>query len=149
VDGTVPAPPKDDTEREAIQKRWDSMIRESRSPDYPRNASQILVGMFTPETDPVLRERIELAMLAAPQHVAASAREGMEAFALQGINDAYPKLRAIAMMVKRGDPARYRTFLSQHFHLIDYVEFEGSGHFVMMEQPDKFNAALRAFLDNK
>ena len=60
-----------------------------------------------------------------------------------------PGRPAIAVMVKRGTSGPYRDFLKQHFQLLDYVEFDDSGHFVMMEQPEKFNAVLREFLRRK
>jgi pimeloyl-ACP methyl ester carboxylesterase len=33
--------------------------------------------------------------------------------------------------------------------LVDFRELEGVGHFLMMEQAERFNAILREFLDRK
>jgi pimeloyl-ACP methyl ester carboxylesterase len=33
------------------------------------------------------------------------------------------------------------------FPKIEYVEMPGTGHFVMMEQPEEFNRLLTSFLD--
>ena len=149
VDGFVPQPPKDDAARERVKAQMDAMVKAARAPDYKAGLPAMLAGMFTPRTDPLLRERIELTMLAAPQYVSASAREGMTAMSLTGLTERYPAMPAIAVMVKRGTSDPYRDFLKQHFQLVDFVEFDNSGHFVMMEQPAKFNAVLRQFLERK
>jgi len=138
VDGTVPQPPKDNAERERIRAGWSGM---SRAP-----VAQMLAGMFTPHTDPLLRERIELIMLAAPDYVRNSARDGMREMFLTGLKGSFPKMPAIAIAAKHGDSSGTRAFLKDHFQLVDYVEFDGAGHFLMMEQPEKFNRVLSDFL---
>jgi len=52
-------------------------------------------------------------------------------------------------MVKRDNSAGYQEFLKEHFNLVGYREFDDAGHFLMMEQPEKFNQILREFLDRK
>ena len=52
-------------------------------------------------------------------------------------------------MVKRNNATQYQEFLRAHFHLVGYRDFDGAGHFLMMEQPHAFNKMLREFLDRK
>jgi len=53
------------------------------------------------------------------------------------------------MMVKRYNSALYEDFLKEHFDLVEYRDFEGAGHFLMMEQPAAFNELLERFLDRQ
>jgi pimeloyl-ACP methyl ester carboxylesterase len=145
VDGLVPQPPKDDSGRD--KARFEQMAKTFRAPDYETAAARMLDFMFTKQTPPALREEIRTKMLSAPQYVMASAMEGMGA--MQPVTESWPELPAEAMMVKRGSAAQYQDFLKTHFHLVSYREFEGAGHFLMMEQPDTFNEMLREFLDHK
>src|SRR5207248_11343123 len=115
--------------------------------DYRTFAERMINSMFTPETDPALRERIRTTMLAAPQHVMVSAIEGMAA--IPPVTEDYSQVPVVALMTKRGNGAVYRDFLKQHFQLVDFREFEGAGHFLMMEQGASFNDALRYFFDSK
>ena len=69
--------------------------------------------------------------------------------AAEPLTESYPRLPVAAIMVKRGNSAGYQEFLKQHFNLVSYREFDDAGHFLMMEQPEKFNQILREFLDRK
>jgi pimeloyl-ACP methyl ester carboxylesterase len=40
----------------------------------------------------------------------------------------------------------YETFVHKMAPLVNYKVFEGVGHFLMLEKPELFNAALSAFL---
>ena len=66
--------------------------------------------------------------------------------AMAPLTESWPKLPVIAAMVKRANSDQYRKLLGAHFKLTGYEEFDGAGHFVMMEQPEKFNTMLTAFL---
>jgi pimeloyl-ACP methyl ester carboxylesterase len=139
VDGLLMEPPKDDAARAQLKANWERMAKAPRA--------QALASMFTPQTDPLLRERIELAMLAAPSHVAASAIDGMAAYMAEGLKENFPKVPVLAVMAN--DFQGLRDLLARHFHLVDFVRFEGSGHFLMMEQPERFNTILQGFLDKQ
>ena len=147
VDGFVSQPPKDDAEREKQKAQFASLVKSYRAPDYKSVAMLMLDSMFTKQTDPALRNQIETRMLSAPQYVMASAMEGMST--MEPLTESYPRLAVEAIMVKRGNATRYQEFLKQHFDLTGYREFDDAGHFLMMEQPEKFNQILREFLDRK
>jgi pimeloyl-ACP methyl ester carboxylesterase len=147
VDGFVPQPPKDDAEREKQKLQSAQRAKIYRAPDYKDAVTRMLDFMFTKQTDPALRRSIETRMLSAPQYVMASAMEGMSA--MPPLTESYPRLPVGAVMVKRGNTTGYQKFLKEHFDLVGYREFDNAGHFLMMEQPDKFNAILLQFLDHK
>jgi len=144
VDGFVPKPPIDDAER-AIETRRKQLADSFRGPDYKTAASRMLDFMFTEQTPPALRGQITSTMLRAPQYVMASAMAGMTA--MPPVTESWPELPVAAIMVKRYNSAPYRDFLKAHFHLVDYRDFEGAGHFLMLEKPDAVNGLLQRFLD--
>ena len=147
VDGFVPQPPKDDADREKRRAQAMGRSRPFRAPEYRNYAKRAIGSMFTPQTDPALREEIEAKMLSTPQHVMASAMEGMNA--MPPLAENYPELPVMAVMVKRDSSSQYETFLRQHFDLVGYQDFDDAGHFLMMEKPDSFNKILQEFLDRK
>jgi len=147
VDGFIPQPPKDDAERAKQKAQADGMVKMYRAPEYKTAATRMLDFMFTKQTDPALKEQIQTRMLSAPQYVMASALESM--MAMTPLTENYPRLPVEAIMMKRPNASQYQEFLKQRFNLIGYIEFEHAGHFVMMEEPERFNLALREFLDRK
>ena len=114
--------------RTQMKTMWERMAKTPRA--------QSLIGMFTPQSDPLMPERIELTMLAAPQYVATGNRR-------HGRIHGYRAERNIRQRAGPGD------LLGRHFRLVDYVRFEGAGHFLMMEQPERFNGIPRKFLEEQ
>jgi pimeloyl-ACP methyl ester carboxylesterase len=147
VDGFVPQPPANDAEREQQKKQWEGVAKALRAPDYRAFGSRMVDSMFTKATPASLKDQIRGTMLAAPQYVMASAMDGMAA--MSPVAESYRDVPAAAIMMRRSNSAAYRTFLEQHFHLIDFQEFDGAGHFLMMEQAERFNQLLLQFLDRK
>lgn len=140
VDGFIPSGP-------APKEQVTAMTKMYRAADYQESAKKMLASMFTPKTDAALRAEIEKRMLGAPQHVMAGAMEGM--MAMQPLMESYPKVPVTAVMVKRAARSQYPDFLKQHFRLEAFEEFEGAGHFLMMEEPVRFNAILEKALSGR
>jgi pimeloyl-ACP methyl ester carboxylesterase len=146
VDAYVPETPKDEAERERQKARMEPFLRSFDAPDYKVTMQQMIEGMFSAKTTPAQREEILAKMMATPQHVVASAMQGM--FALEGpkAGETY-RLPVMAIMsaaqARPGFEARLRTVFP---NLRKYEAWEGSGHFLMMESPDRFNRALEDFL---
>ena len=153
VDLFFPPPPKDDAERKKIAEQSAVEVKMYRSPDYKTPMARMIDSMSTPQTPAALRDEIRTKMLATPQHVAGSALEGRWALAgmLQPrLKDARFDLPVLAIMATRGGQPGYEQYLRSVFsNLRGYQEWEGVGHFLMMEQPEKFNAALLEFFDRR
>jgi len=147
VDGFIPGPPKDDAEKKKQAAQAAMMIKMYRGPDYKDNLGRMLDSMFTPDTPEALRDDVAAKMLSTPQYVVASAMEGMMAFS--PVRERWQNVPVAAAMVKRDSSEQFRTFLKSHFELVRYEDFDHAGHFLMMEQPEKFNAILRSFLDGR
>lgn len=146
VDALVPQRPKDDAARERQKAQMDTFARRWREPDYKESAEKMISSMFSAKTTPAMREDIRSKMGSAPQHVMASAFEGMFAMEAPKPGETYP-LPVMAVMVQTPGRAGYEAQLRTVFpNLRKYEAWEGSGHFLMMESPDRFNRALEDFL---
>ena len=145
VDAYVPFAPKDQAEQAAQKARMDPFIRSFLAPNYKETASKMVESMFSDKTTPVQREEIRSKMLATPQHVMASAMEGM--FALEPIKpgETY-RVPAMAIVAGPADRGGSEANLRSVFPNLKYEGWPGSGHFLMMESPDKFNLSLTEFL---
>ena len=148
VDGFVPLPPKDEADRQRQLAQVAGVSKALRAADYKAFDRRIIESsMFTPKTDPTLRGEIETKMMAAPQHVMASAMDGM--YAMPAQTERYPRVPVEAIMQKRASSGSYEAFLKQHFQLVTFQAWGDTGHFLMMEHPERFNQALVEFLDRK
>ena len=147
VDGFIQQPPKDDAEREKRAAQSAERVKAYRTPDYKAAMAGMFKFMFTSQTPPAMQDEIRTKMLRAPQYVVASAMEGMMALEPLPAKTQFP-VPAMAIMVKRPSQTTYEEYLRSLFpNLRIYQSWEGAGHFLMMEQPKRFNTALTEFLD--
>jgi pimeloyl-ACP methyl ester carboxylesterase len=142
VDAYVPDAPKDDAERTQQKARMEPFVRSFKAPNYRETQRKMIEGMFSAKTTPEQREEILTKMGAAPQHVMASAMEGMLALEAPKAGEYSLPVMAISQ-VRPGFEARLRATFP---NLRKYEAWEGSGHFLMMESADRFNRALEEFL---
>jgi pimeloyl-ACP methyl ester carboxylesterase len=149
VDGFMPPPPKDDTERQKANAQREAMIKTWRSPDYKTAFVKMIDSMSSPAHTPAaLRDEIRTKMTATPQHVVAGAMKGIFTMAPLSGNDRFT-IPTLAVMARRQGRVGYDEFLRKYFPELEYQEWPGVGHFLMMEAPEKFNTTLAAFLDKK
>ena len=104
----------------------------------------VIRSMFIPETPAVLQEQILSMMLKAPESTAVGAIAAVLDPSIRWTD----VIRAPALAVYAGtatvpDAAMTREIIPNY----EATQIAGTGHFLMMEKPDEFNGALRAFLD--
>jgi pimeloyl-ACP methyl ester carboxylesterase len=124
----------------------EKFVAQLKAPNYEENVGKMIDGMTSPIHDAALREKIKTAMLRTPQNVAASEMEGTLAPELWKPD----KITVPVLMILAKQPgwnAEYEQFVRGIVPDLDYQIWEGVSHFLMMEQPAKFNAALIAFLE--
>jgi pimeloyl-ACP methyl ester carboxylesterase len=142
VDAYILQTPKNDAAREQQKKQLDASVQVWRQPNYKESAAAMIESMFSDKTTPAMREEIRSKMLATPQHVMASAFEGMLAMEPPKAGETYT-LPALAIMAQGpGGETQIRNL----FPNLRYEGWQGSGHFLMMESPERFNKALEGFL---
>jgi pimeloyl-ACP methyl ester carboxylesterase len=128
------------------KKMMDDFIAPLRGPDYKTQAGQFIDGMLGPQVSAALREQIKTSMLSTPQDVAISAMEGMadESIWKQDKID----VPVLAVLAKSPFwPADTEQFFRSVAPKLDYQMWEGVSHFLMMEKPREFTAAVIAFVD--
>jgi pimeloyl-ACP methyl ester carboxylesterase len=146
VDAYVPQTPKDEADRAAQSARMGPFLRSLREPAYRETTQKMIESMFSDKTTPAMREEIRSKMAATPQHVMASAMEGMFAIEAPKSGESYsvPVMAIVAASPGRAnDEAHLRVVFP---NLRKYEAWQGSGHFLMMESPARFNTALEQFL---
>lgn len=145
VDSLLPPAPKDDAERAKQKAGAEAALRAFSETEYQETSRKMLESMFSDHTSTTLREDIRSKMMAAPHHVRLSALEGMLALEPPKPGDTYD-LPVLAVMAARSARAGYEARLRTIFPRLTYQEWEGFGHFLMMEDPERFNATLSGFL---
>lgn len=117
-------------------------------PLTPDARKQMVESMFAPATSPELREAISAMMLAAPEATVVGAGRAMFDPVLQEQADA--TIAVPALSVFAGGPGFGKSDATREV-LPDWTSetYDANGHFLMMEDPTRFNAALRAFLEQR
>jgi pimeloyl-ACP methyl ester carboxylesterase len=124
----------------------DKFIAGFRAPNYQETVTRMFDGMFGASLSAEARERIKASVTNTPQHVIASAMEGMADPSIWG--DDKINVPVLAIMARNPFlPAdieqRYRSIAPN----MEFLMWDGVGHFIMMEKPKEFNEAVLAFLD--
>lgn len=103
----------------------------------------MIAGMFTPDTPKPTQQKVVAMMMAPPEATASGAMAAMfdPAIRTKDVIPA-PALSVLAGTAAKPDPQATMAVLPNW----RFEQFAGTGHFVMMEQPVRFNATLEAFL---
>lgn len=122
-------------------------IGQFRTPDYRENVRQFLRTLFPiPGTDAV-RDRVLSEMLVTPQHVMVGAMEG-----LFGPGQPDWNIRCVqvpVLVINAPNPMwtdEYREYVRSLSPQTDSRVIDGTGHWLMLEKPAEFNAALSDML---
>jgi pimeloyl-ACP methyl ester carboxylesterase len=116
------------------------------APNYKETMQKMIEGMFSEKTTAAQREEIRTKMAATPQQVLSSAMRGMFALEAPKAGETYG-LPVMALVTPGNARPGYEARLHAVFpNLRKFEIWEGSGHFLMMESPDRFNRVLEEFL---
>jgi pimeloyl-ACP methyl ester carboxylesterase len=116
-----------------------------RGPKYKEQA-ELMIGFISQTVkDKKTVDEIRASMMSTPQHVMVGAMDAM-------MDDAIwkqDKINAPTLAVMAKQPqwtTEYETFVRELVPGIDYQMWEGVSHFLMMDEPQKFNDTVLAFL---
>lgn len=124
----------------------EKFIARLKGPAYEENTGKFIDNMTSSIPDAALREKIRTTMLRTPQYVGISEFESTFDDALWKPD----KINVPVLMVLAKQPAwsaEYEQFARGLVPDLDYQVWEGMSHFLMMEQPERFNSAIVAFLE--
>ncbi|MEY2564742.1 MAG: hypothetical protein QOH88_2935 [Verrucomicrobiota bacterium] len=128
------------------KEMMEKFVATLKGANYAENTGSMIDQMVSPIPDPARREKIKSAMLRTPQYVAASEMEAT----LDPDLWKPDKITVPVLMILAKQPAwsaEYESFARGLVPDLDYQVWEGVSHFVMMDKPDEFNAALVRFLE--
>jgi pimeloyl-ACP methyl ester carboxylesterase len=113
--------------------------------DFVETTRSFVRGMFPPNADRALVERVVMDMSAAPPEVAVGALESAISFG----NEMPRALQEVKLPVVAINPDNKPTDVpSMERHGVRVVLMPGVGHFLMMEDPERFNRLLRTEIDS-
>ncbi len=128
------------------KKLMDSFLAGFRGPNYKEAGKQMFAGMAGPNLSPEIMARIQASFLNTPQQVLVSAMEGMADDSIWGGDKI--NVPVLAYMAKSPFwPPDTEQFYRSLAPNLDFQMLDGVGHFLMMEKPKEFDAAVVAYLD--
>lgn len=129
------------------KERTAGFIASLRGPGYRNNASMFIDTMFVEQTKPELREEIRVKMLSTPAYVGFSAMQNLIETRVWLEKPLSLPVLAITAVKDKSPTNRSERIYASQFSILEYHEWNGVGHFLMMEQPERFNAAVFGFLE--
>jgi pimeloyl-ACP methyl ester carboxylesterase len=112
-------------------------------PNGGKAREAMIRGMFSAATTPEMQTHILGMMLGAPEATAVGAMNAtFDPANWKGDTFNQPILGLYADKSGLGD----RAYMKTHFPNLEYHEIAGTGHFLMLEKPEEFNALLLGFL---
>ena len=124
----------------------DQLIANFRGPKYRDTIDQMFGMMFGSALSTETQQRIKASAENTPQHVLASAFEGMASPAIWGED----KINVPVLAIMAKNPF-YPPNVEESFRMLapkmEFQMWDGVGHFIMMEKPKEFNTAVIQWLD--
>ncbi len=123
----------------------EKFIAPFRAADYAATAGRFIDGITAPMKDPAERAAIKTMMLRTPQRVAVSEFEATLDPAIWKPD----KIEVPVLVVLAKSPfwtADYEQYVRDLAPRLDYETLDGVSHFLMLDKPAEFNAAILAFL---
>jgi pimeloyl-ACP methyl ester carboxylesterase len=127
---------------EPVRERF---IAQLQGTNFPEAMGRMVDGMTKPVKDSALREKIKAMMMKTPQHVAISEFEATGDTQLWKED----RIDVPVLVILAKQPAwspEYEQFVRGLIPKLDYQVWENVSHFLMMDKPREFNAAVLKFL---
>lgn len=140
VDGTLRRP-------KIPAEQAEQIIAAFRAPEYRENTRKGMGALFPIPGTESLRDRVVSEMLATPQYVMVGAMEGMFG---ADVADWDVKNAAVPVgVINAPNPMwteEYKDYVRSLSPKSEYRQIDGAGHWLMLEKPAEFNAALLGIL---
>lgn len=130
-------PPSSDAEIEAFAAQFRA--------DFPGMADKMVRSLFRRDTDPALVDRIAKDMASAPPEVGATSIESSFKYAHE-IPGALAELRLPVIAINADNGPTDVASLAKHG--VKSVVMPGVGHFLMLEDPERFDALLATAIED-
>lgn len=128
------------------REQMEPFIARFRSPDYRKAIEDFINFLAQSSKDKNQLEKIKASMTATPQHVVVGAMEAQYDPAIWKDQDRIGVPTLAIMAANPAWNADYEKFVRELVPGIDYQVWSGVTHFLMMDEPGKFNEAVLGFL---
>jgi pimeloyl-ACP methyl ester carboxylesterase len=128
------------------REQMEPMIARFRAPDYKKSVEEFVGFLAQSSKNEKLMEKIRASMLNTPQHVVVGAMEAQFDPAIWKDQDRITVPTLAIMAVNPAWNADYEKFVRELVPGIDYRVWDGVSHFLMMDEPQKFNETVIGFL---
>jgi len=118
-------------------------VQQFGGPDGLKARENMVRGMFSASTTPVMQTHILNMMLGAPEATAVGAMKAT--WAIPAPTNQPLKLPVLGIYADHSRLAD-RDFMKTAYPNLQYAEIPGTGHFLMLEKPAEFNQRLLDFL---
>jgi pimeloyl-ACP methyl ester carboxylesterase len=145
VDAIVSVPQGGAAVLKAQKETYTRRVKNLSGPQGDKNFGQQVEAMFSDLTAPDLREQIRLKMFATPEHVRVAAVTSASKLAPPAPGETF-KLPALAIQTAPNATEARAAAMRKIFPQLRVVKWDGYGHFLMMEDPERFNQELEEFL---
>ncbi|HEY1758081.1 MAG TPA: alpha/beta hydrolase [Bryobacteraceae bacterium] len=145
VDATVSNLPADASFQAAQQVQYQQRAQNLSGPAGVKNFLAAVNAMFSARTPPSLRDQIRAKMLATPEYVRVAAVTSPSEIPSPAPGVTY-NVPALAIQAAQKGTEQRAAAMRSIFPKLRLEKWVGSGHFLMMEDPARFNRSLERFL---
>ncbi len=145
VDAEVNPPQATTAYREAQKARYAQNVRALSGPAGLKYMASQIERMFSPTTPLAWREQIRAKMLATPEHVRVAAVSSPSQLDPAKSGAAFT-LPALTIQAATASVDSRIVALRRIFPNLQVETWNGHGHFLMVEDPQRFNQSLQSFL---
>lgn len=132
-------------DRAATAAHFAKVARSLQGAAGERNFAERVESCFTSQTSPALRAEIRVKMAATSKHVRIAALSSISSLPPPPDDETFD-LPAIAIQAAEpGTQARF-DLMRSIFPRLQLDSWQGAGHFLMLEDPQRFNADVEQFL---
>jgi pimeloyl-ACP methyl ester carboxylesterase len=132
-------------DRAATAAHFAKIARSLQGPAGERNFAERVESCFTRQTPDALRAEIRAKMAATPKHVRIAALSSISALPPPPGDLTFDLPSVAIQAAEPGTQARFELMRSM-FPRLQLNSWEGAGHFLMLEDPQRFNAEVEQFL---
>lgn len=145
VDGVYFRIPKDPQEFATWKKETDAFVQGFKGQDRKEFITEFINSTFYGKTPKLLQKEIMSKVLTADERVANSSMEELVRPELW--RNSPITIPTLAVYAKTSElPSDHEAYLRTLFPALTYEEWDNIGHFIMMEEPEKFNCLLSLFI---
>jgi pimeloyl-ACP methyl ester carboxylesterase len=145
VDATAGPEPDTPAYRAAQEARYRQRVVNLSGAAGEKNFLANVEAMFSAKTSPSLRSQIRAKMLATPEYVRVAAVTSRSELDPPSVGEAFD-IPAVAIQAAAKGTEERAAAMRTVFPNLRLEKWEHSGHFLMMEDPARFNRSLERFL---